>query len=157
MKKEDKKWRVSNCKKSYMVAHNTLVDLHNIVIDEIFDEHEAQLKSKDDLIFGLEKEVSLQGWKETAQILAKSNDEKIHNIKAKDEEISLLKYKIKQIEAQEAKSCEWKECDTEYDTSWGGSCGAKWTIEHGTPQENHMNFCPQCGGKIIHIYPKDTK
>lgn len=61
------------------------------------------------------------------------------------------------LEEQEAKSCEWKECDTEYDTSWGGSCGAKWTIEHGTPQENHMNFCPQCGGKIIHIYPKDTK
>ena len=59
-------------------------------------------------------------------------------------------------EAMKPKTCEWKECDDEHNTHWQGTCGAKWTIEHGTPQENHMNFCPQCGGKLVHIYSKNN-
>lgn len=59
-------------------------------------------------------------------------------------------------EAMEQRTCEWKQCTSEYDTSWEGTCGAKWTIEHGTPKENVVNFCPQCGGKLIEIEPKDN-
>ena len=59
-------------------------------------------------------------------------------------------------EDMKPKTCEWKECDDEHNTHWQGTCGAKWTIEHGTPQENHMNFCPQCGGKLVHIYSKNN-
>jgi hypothetical protein len=25
----------------------------------------------------------------------------------------------------------------------------EWETIDGTPKENHMNYCPQCGGKII--------
>ena len=60
-------------------------------------------------------------------------------------------------EAMKPKTCEWKQCTSEYDTSWEGTCGAKWTIEHGTPKENVVNFCPQCGGKLIEIEPKDNE
>jgi len=60
-------------------------------------------------------------------------------------------------EAMKPKTCEWKQCTSEYDTSWEGTCGAKWTIEHGTPKENVVNFCPQCGGKLVEIEPKDNE
>lgn len=63
---------------------------------------------------------------------------------------------IAELEAlQQPKSCKWEQCNTEFDTSYEGTCGAKWTIEHGTPKQNHMNFCPQCGGKLIQIEPKE--
>lgn len=59
-------------------------------------------------------------------------------------------------EAMQPKTCEWKQCTSEYDTSWEGTCGVKWLLIDGTPTENHMQFCPQCGGKLIEIEPKDN-
>lgn len=59
-------------------------------------------------------------------------------------------------EAMKHKTCKWKQCTSEYDTSFEGTCGVKWLLIDGTPTENHMNFCPQCGGKLIEIEPKDN-
>lgn len=59
-------------------------------------------------------------------------------------------------EAMEQRTCEWKQCTSEYDTSLEGTCGVKWLLIDGTPTENHMKFCPQCGGKLIEIEPKDN-
>ena len=28
------------------------------------------------------------------------------------------------------------------------ACGELWTLEAGTPQENNMNFCPNCGADM---------
>ena len=28
------------------------------------------------------------------------------------------------------------------------ACGATWTFNDGTPAENHMNFCPDCGADM---------
>ena len=58
-------------------------------------------------------------------------------------------------EAIKPKTCEWKQCNSEYDTSWEGTCSVKWLLIDGTPTENHMKFCPQCGGKLIGIEPKE--
>ena len=42
----------------------------------------------------------------------------------------------------------------EHDDDWCGffytcsSCGCDWTTIDGTPQENNMRFCPECGAKM---------
>lgn len=71
-------------------------------------------------------------------------------LKAKNERIVELE------EAMKPKTCEWKQCDTEYDTHWDGSCGIGWMLAEGTPSYNGMKFCPKCGGKLIEIEPKDN-
>ena len=41
------------------------------------------------------------------------------------------------------------------DTAWVCSeCGETWSFGNGTtPQENNMNYCPNCGRKIIEYIP----
>lgn len=74
-----------------------------------------------------------------------------------DAEIKKYSEAIAELEeAMKPKTCEWKQCDTEYDTHWDGSCGIGWMLEEGTPSYNGMKFCPQCGGKLIEIEPKDN-
>ena len=68
-----------------------------------------------------------------------------------DEAISELE------EAMKPKTCELKQCDTGYDTHWDGSCGIGWMLAEGTPSYNGMKFCPQCGGKLIHIETKENE
>jgi len=36
----------------------------------------------------------------------------------------------------------------EYDGSWNGNCGATWCLE-GTPHENGMRYCPECGKRLV--------
>ena len=52
------------------------------------------------------------------------------------------------------KTCEWKY--NEFDEAWDGKCGVKFKIAFDTPKANNMKFCPQCGGKLIEIEPKDN-
>lgn len=44
--------------------------------------------------------------------------------------------------------CLWVEDD--FEGYWVGSCGVKWGYEDGSPRENKMNFCPQCGKRLEH-------
>lgn len=44
----------------------------------------------------------------------------------------------------------WLECedgwgDTHYQCS---ECGEEWNLDAGTPEENDMNYCPNCGAKM---------
>jgi hypothetical protein len=48
--------------------------------------------------------------------------------------------------------CEWKQWEYEGDT-WEGGCGAAWSFIEGGPQENEMNYCPNCG-KTVKVIPK---
>lgn len=34
------------------------------------------------------------------------------------------------------------------DGFWRGSCGIPWWMETGTPEENGMRFCPNCGRRL---------
>jgi len=66
-----------------------------------------------------------------------------------------LDNEIRDKHKEEAKTCEWTYYDHPfYEPDWRGSCGVAWVIIDGTPEENHMNFCPQCGGKILHVKDK---
>ena len=58
---------------------------------------------------------------------------------------------IEALQAQLPKRGEWKETDMGWDgdTAWVCSvCGEPWTLIDGTPKENNMNFCPNCGAKM---------
>lgn len=57
-------------------------------------------------------------------------------------------------EAMKPKTCEWEY--NEFDEAWDGKCGVKFQIAFDTPKANNMNFCPQCGGKLIEFEPKDN-
>ena len=57
-------------------------------------------------------------------------------------------------EAIKPKTCEWEY--NEFDEAWDGKCGVKFQIAFYTPKTNNMNFCPQCGGKLIEFEPKDN-
>ena len=41
---------------------------------------------------------------------------------------------------------EWKEWDED---TWSCSvCGEPWTLTEGTPKDNGMNYCPNCGARM---------
>lgn len=39
--------------------------------------------------------------------------------------------------------CEWIESD--HGSYICSACGEDWVLNDGTPEENHMNYCPRCG------------
>lgn len=44
--------------------------------------------------------------------------------------------------------CTWTHDADADDNAWEGTCGALWELIEGTPKENKMNFCPQCGKRV---------
>lgn len=50
----------------------------------------------------------------------------------------------------ERKKGEWLYKPNEYDddTYECSQCGEPWTLIEGTPKENNMNFCPNCGAEM---------
>ena len=48
----------------------------------------------------------------------------------------------KRFEATPVETCAWSECG---DGPWEGSCGVVFELITGTPAENKMRFCPNCG------------
>lgn len=42
--------------------------------------------------------------------------------------------------------CRWEY--QEHTCHWDGACGIAWTMIDGGLAENHVNYCPRCGGKI---------
>jgi len=73
--------------------------------------------------------------------------------------VSLAQATMERLEALEDKCgetapvCEWQY--DELDGSWEGTCGIKWTLIDGTPSENYMVKCPQCGYKLVEVDDDD--
>ena len=86
-----------------------------------------------------------------SQLFVQTGDEEY-----RDEYVKINEAIAELEEAMKPKTCEWKQCTSEYDTSFEGTCGVKWLLIDGTPTENHMQFFPNCGGKLIEIEPKDN-
>lgn len=51
--------------------------------------------------------------------------------------------------------CEW--IQDEWDNSYDTSCGNKYEIIDGTPEDNGMNYCTYCGGKLETITGDATR
>ena len=49
----------------------------------------------------------------------------------------------------DVKTCVWSQSSHWDDDNWSGDCGAEWSLFEGTPKENNMNYCPECGGKLV--------
>lgn len=44
--------------------------------------------------------------------------------------------------------CVWTHDAGTDDNAWEGTCGVLWELIEGTPKENEINFCPQCGKRV---------
>lgn len=54
---------------------------------------------------------------------------------------------IEALKDPERKKGQWEDFD--YDNSYlCTSCGEIWTLNDGTPEENNMNYCPNCGADM---------
>lgn len=54
---------------------------------------------------------------------------------------------IEALQEPERKKGQWEDFD--YDNSYlCTSCGEIWTLNDGTPEENNMNYCPNCGADM---------
>ena len=54
---------------------------------------------------------------------------------------------IEALQEKERKKGKWEAFD--YDNSYRcTSCGEIWTLNDGTPEENNMNFCTNCGADM---------
>ena len=51
---------------------------------------------------------------------------------------------------EERKSGKWEETDDGWDGTYYvcSECGCPWTLIDGTPKDNGMNFCPNCGADM---------
>jgi hypothetical protein len=47
----------------------------------------------------------------------------------------------------ELKECHWFHDDE--DGAFDTQCDQRFTLNEGTPEDNYMNYCPFCGGKLI--------
>ena len=71
-------------------------------------------------------------------------------------EAELLQAVVKMVDAQAAVDAEpvrhgeWKRDGEVYDdATWVCSvCGEPWSLFYGTPEENGMHYCPNCGAKM---------
>ena len=54
------------------------------------------------------------------------------------------------VDAEPVRHGEWKRDGEVYnDATWTCSvCGEPWTLLYGTPEENGMHYCPNCGAKM---------
>ena len=43
----------------------------------------------------------------------------------------------------------WLEQDSNWSLWMCEQCGYEFNLESGTPEENQINYCPQCGRKIV--------
>ena len=54
---------------------------------------------------------------------------------------------IEALQEPERKKGQWEDFD--YDNSYlCTSCGEIWILNDGTPEENNMNYCPNCGADM---------
>ena len=54
---------------------------------------------------------------------------------------------IEALKEPERKKGQWEDFD--YDNSYlCTSCGEIWILNDGTPEENNMNYCPNCGADM---------
>lgn len=51
------------------------------------------------------------------------------------------------------RECAWKmdNDDPAMPGRWTGDCGVEWWFEESGVTDDHQNFCPNCGGKVVEV------
>ena len=64
--------------------------------------------------------------------------------------ISDIYKKIEELPTIERKKGKWKETDDGWDGTYYvcSECGCPWTLIDGDPEDNGMNYCPNCGADM---------
>ena len=59
----------------------------------------------------------------------------------------------------EVKECEWwPEYEYyDYECTFEFKCGASFTLNEGASEDNKVNYCPGCGGKLKEIFIKENQ
>lgn len=62
----------------------------------------------------------------------------------------IIEEALARIPSAERKKGKWKETDDGWDGTYYvcSECGCPWTLIDGTPEDNGMNFCPNCGADM---------
>lgn len=57
----------------------------------------------------------------------------------------------KEVEFVKRKKGKWKETDDGWDGTYYvcSVCGCPWTLIDGDPADNGMNYCPNCGARMV--------
>ena len=68
----------------------------------------------------------------------------------RDAVVERMRYSIPAVDAVEVKHGRWIECeDATLDVYYKCSvCGNEWDIIEGTPEDNNMKYCPECGARM---------
>ena len=71
-------------------------------------------------------------------------------LEAAEMNYQVLQGEIERLRAKATKpaECHWQRLYFVNEV-WVGNCGVKWRLEDGTPAENDILFCPNCGGKVV--------
>ena len=52
------------------------------------------------------------------------------------------------IEEVNKQTCTYKQTDIDYNSWSCNKCKCEWCMEDGTPKDNNLNYCPECGTRI---------
>lgn len=75
-------------------------------------------------------------------LIGQSNDDATHVLETPEAIAAMLAEPV-------GAKCTWTY--NENTCHWDGTCGVAWTMIAGRLLENHMHYCPRCGGKISEV------
>lgn len=55
------------------------------------------------------------------------------------------------IEEVTRDTCTYEQIEEDYNVWHCNKCKCDWCLEEGTPKDNNMNYCPECGARIKEI------
>lgn len=79
-----------------------------------------------------------------------------HDLDTGDMELEMARNVAQQILDICQPQCEWKMSNDGFYDVWESTCGNSFVLNDGSPEDNEMNYCSHCGGKLIQPIPEDT-
>ena len=56
------------------------------------------------------------------------------------------------LEVVNKNTCTYKQTEVDYNSWSCSNCKCEWCMEDGTPKDNNLNYCPECGARITEFY-----
>lgn len=63
--------------------------------------------------------------------------------------MNVVMRKVKKALALQPAACKWKPHDEiQMPDTYQGACGVLWSLTEGSLEDNNINYCPMCGGRV---------